>query len=112
MHPPGPAARGIGAVRRRSLFHGRRLTRTHYVMKRSSSAFRNAALLSSPLIHRLDNEFDLLARQQLELSTVHRRLLVLGSVHSIRILRVLPSCTALLRHVHAVKLAQGRPLDL
>ena len=32
---------------------------------------RNAALLSSLLIHRLDDEFDLLARQQLELGTIH-----------------------------------------
>src|SRR5271166_5774234 len=42
------------------------------------------ALRSSLLIHRLKDEFDLLARQQLELGTVHQRLLVfrIGAEHS------------------------------
>src|SRR6478672_4201459 len=43
----------------------------------------NAALRSSLLIYRLKDEFDLLARQQLELGTVHQRLLVfrIGAEH-------------------------------
>jgi hypothetical protein len=40
------------------------------------------------LIHRLKDEFDLLARQQLELATVHQRFLVFRTVQSIRIWRV------------------------
>jgi hypothetical protein len=44
----------------------------------------NAALRSSLVIHGLKDEFDLLARQQLELGTVHQRLLVfrIGAEHS------------------------------
>src|SRR5580700_1394295 len=43
----------------------------------------NAALRSSLLIYRLKDEFDLLPRQQLELGTIHQRLLVfwIGAEH-------------------------------